>query len=114
MSPQKSWQFGVIIVTFGILSFACSRLLLGESLTIDEIVFFKSDSDSESVFETFLQHCSRCLQIACLAGHEPLHVIDKTCGSKHCQPGSFRPLVTFHIMRSSSWRIQGCQGGCPG
>ena len=47
--------------------------------------FFKSDSDSESVYETFLQHCSRCLHIACLAGHEPLHVIDKTCGSKHCQ-----------------------------
>ena len=99
MSPPKSWQFGVIIVTFGILSFACSRLLLGESLTIDEIVFFKSDSDSESVFETFLQHCSRCLQIACLAGHEPLHVIDKTCGSKHCQ------AVLDHLSLFISWDL---------
>ena len=72
MSPPKSWQFGVIIVTFGILNFAFSRLLLEEFLIIDEIVFFfKSESDSESVFETFL--------------HEPLHVIDTTHGSKPCQ-----------------------------
>ena len=37
--PPKSWQFGVIIVTFRILNFAFSRLLLGKFLTIDEIVF---------------------------------------------------------------------------
>ena len=36
---QKSWQFGVTIVAFGILNFAFSRLLLGKFLTIDEIVF---------------------------------------------------------------------------
>ena len=35
---QKSWQFGVIIVTFGILNFVFSRLLLEEFLTRDEIV----------------------------------------------------------------------------
>ena len=34
---KKSWQFGVIIVTFGILNFAFSGLLLGEFLTVDEI-----------------------------------------------------------------------------
>ena len=35
--PPQSWQFGVIIVPFGILNFAFS--LLEEFLTIDKTVF---------------------------------------------------------------------------
>jgi len=73
MSPAKSWQFGVIIVTFGILNFAFSRLLLEEFLTKNEIVFFfTSDSDSESLsrlsFNTVLGACT-------------LHVVQ---GMNHC------------------------------
>ena len=51
----------------------------------DSLYFFKSDSVSESVYETFGQHCSRCLHIACRAGHEPLHGTVTTYGSKPCQ-----------------------------
>ena len=28
---------------------------------------------------TFLRHCSRCVHVACRAGHEPPHVIDHRC-----------------------------------
>ena len=41
MSPQKSWQFGVILGSFGMLNFTFSRFLLGEFLTIDQIDFFQ-------------------------------------------------------------------------
>ena len=66
--------------------------------------------DSESVYETFFSTLFSVLA-HCMSWHEPLHVTVTTYGSKRCQ-AVFWPLVTFHIMRSSSWRIQGCQNGC--
>ena len=64
---QKSWQFGVIIVTFGILNFVFSRLLLEEFLTIDEIVFFSHLTLIPSLFRDFsstlfsvLANCMSC------------------------------------------------------
>ena len=62
-------------------------------------IFTTSVGDSEFVFESFRQHCSRCLHIACRAGHEPLHVTDTTYGSKHCQ------AVFDHLSLFISWGL---------
>ena len=60
---QKSWQVGVILLPLGFRIFRTSVRRI--SHFVDEIFFFQvwRDGDSESAYETFGQHCSRCLHV---------------------------------------------------
>ena len=114
--PQKSWQFGVIGVPFGILNFAFSRLLLGEFITADQIVVFSHLTLIPSLFRDFSSTLFSVLAncMSCRAWTTAWHSYNLWFQTLR---GSLWPLVTFHIMRimrSSSWRIQGCQNGCRG